>query len=122
MHAYEYLKKFFDRNNFRYEEHDNLFAFMVNNVNYLAFKNEGPFLQVVILCDTAGVLREKLLEASNRVNMSKFVVKITINDDSQGAWCSYEFCPDANTPDDLFMSIFTVLDDASEEFFRHLRS
>lgn len=122
MPAYEHLKRFFDRNKFQYEEHDNLFAFMVNNVNFLAFKNEGPFVQIVILCDTGGVSREKLLEGANEVNMSKFIVKITINQDSKGAWCSYEFCPDEHTPDDLYISIFKVLDDATEEFFSRLRS
>lgn len=49
MAGFEYLKKFFQSENFRYEEEEGILSFKIQGVNYFAFTNDSPFLQIVIV-------------------------------------------------------------------------
>lgn len=51
MAGFEYLKKFFQSENFRYEEEEGILSFKIQGVNYFAFTNDSPFLQIVIVCN-----------------------------------------------------------------------
>ena len=120
MYAYEYLKEFFRHENFTYDDNDNFYSFRYQGTNYVAFKNDGPFLQIVVICNTQGSQRSTLLEVCNTMNESKFVTKCTVNDDNSSVWVSYEFCPDEHTPSDFFMAVLRMLDTTSDEFFQKL--
>lgn len=121
MSGYDYLINFFKEEGFRYEEKGNILSFKIQGVNYLAFKNENsPFLQISIGCNTEGQSRSKQLEICNSMNQDKFVLKFTVNSDSDRVICSYEFEPNASTTADDFMAAFMMLDKGTDEFFERL--
>lgn len=121
MVGYDYLKKFFKEENFHYMEEDAFISFKIEGVNYHAFKQDTPYLQIIIICNTEGQSRSKILEVCNSMNQDKYVVKFTVTQDSDRVWCSYEFQPTENTASDDFMVIFRLLDKSSDEFFERLQ-
>jgi hypothetical protein len=120
MKGYEYLVKFFKDEGFKYEEKDTWFAFKIQGKNYVAFKSESVFLQIVMICNTKDYSRSQLLDASNSLNQDKFVLKFTVSDDAETVWCSYEFEPNASTVSDDFMAAFAMLDKGTDELFEKL--
>lgn len=82
MKGFEYLINFFKEEGFRYENKDTLLSFKIQGNNYFAFKNDGPFLQIVMICNTEGQGRSKLLEVCNSLNQDKFILKFTVTEDS----------------------------------------
>lgn len=120
MAGYESLIKFFREEGFRYEEKESVLSFKIQGVSYFAFKNDSPFLQIVLICNTENQSRNKLLEICNTLNQEKFVVKFTVTEDSDRVWCSYEFEPNSATTSDDFMAAFQILDKATDELFEKL--
>ena len=120
MYAYEYLKDFFRRENFTYDDNDNFYSFRYQGTSFVAFKNDGPYLQIVVICNTKGFDRSKLLEVCNAMNESKFVTKCTVNSNGECVWVSYEFYPDEHTGSDFFLGVLRILDVTSDEMFKKL--
>lgn len=121
MAGYDYLIKFFKEEGFRYEDNGSVLSFKIQGVNYLAFKNDNtPFLQILIGCNTDGQSRSKQLEICNSMNQDKFVLKFTVNSDSNRVICSYEFEPNASTTSEDFMAAFAILDKGTDEFFERI--
>ena len=108
MAGFEYLKKFFQSENFRYEEEEGIFA----------FTNDSPFLQIVIVCNISNKDKTKILEICNELNSDKFVTKFILR--GERVWCSYEFNPSEHTSSDEFMAIFSILDKTSDEFLEKM--
>ena len=108
MAGFEYLKKFFQSENFRYEEEEGI----------LAFTNDSPFLQIVIVCNISNKDKTKILEICNELNSDKFVTKFILR--GERVWCSYEFNPSEHTSSDEFMAIFSILDKTSDEFLEKM--
>lgn len=121
MKGYEYLVKFFKEEGFMYKEEEELFAFKIQGRNYIAFKNDAAFLQMVMVCNTEGNTRSKLLDVSNTLNQNKFVLKFTVTDDAKTVWCSYEFEPNASTTSEDFMIAFGMMDKGTDELFEKLK-
>lgn len=48
MNGYEYLMKFLKEEGFRMNEEETYFSFKYQGNNFVAFKNDGPFLQIVM--------------------------------------------------------------------------
>lgn len=99
-------------------EEDTYFSFKYQGNNYLAFKNEGPYLQIVMICNTKSFAKSRLLEVCNEMNSNKFILKFVLNGDN--VWCSYEFKPAEGTSSDDFDTILMLLDKASDEMFEKL--
>lgn len=118
--GYTYLTKFLENENFRYEDNETFLKFKVQMVNYIAFKNDSPFLQIVIMCGTQNADRNKLLELCNGMNSDKFVCKFTLTDDSERILCSYEFLPSEHTSETEWMTLFSILDKNSDELLDRL--
>ena len=91
MAGFEHLKKFFQSENFRYEEEEGILSFKIQGVNYFAFTNDSPFLQIVIVCNISNKDKTKILEICNELNSDKFVTKFILR--GERVWCSYEFNP-----------------------------
>lgn len=113
---------FLQSEGYRFEERETNVRFKIQGVTYIGFRNsDNAFLQIVLMCNTEGQDRIKLLEACNALNSKKFVVKFTVTEDSEGVWASYEFEPnDSTTPAD-FDSAFSMLDRGTDELFQMLR-
>lgn len=120
MKGFEYLINFFKEEGFRYEDKDTLLSFKIQGNTFLAFKNDGPFLQLVMICNTESQGRSKLLEVCNSLNQEKFILKFTVSEDSDRVWCSYEFEPSTTTTSDDFMAAFHFLDKGTDELFERL--
>lgn len=118
MFGYEYLKNFLREEGFRINEENTFFSFKYQGKNYVAFKNEGPYLQLVMICDTSQHSKYKLLEVCNKLNSDKFVIKFIVNDDD--VWCSYEFIPTQKTSGEDFETILILLDNSLAELFNTL--
>ena len=118
MACFEYLKKFFQSENFRYEEEEGILSFKIQGVNYFAFTNDSPFLQIVIVCNISNKDKTKILEICNELNSDKFVTKFILR--GERVWCSYEFNPSEHTSSDEFMAIFSILDKTSDEFLEKM--
>lgn len=122
MSGYSHLIEFLQNEGYRHEERETSVAFKIEGVNYIGFRNnDSVFLQIVLICNTQGVDRVKLLEACNDLNSKKFVVKFTVTDDSESVWASYEFEPNDSTTNDDYMSIFGMLDRNTDELFKLLK-
>ena len=118
MDGYQYLEKFFIEDGYRYKDEGNYFAFKVEGVNYIAFKNDdNPNLQITVICNAEGHERGKLLSVCNQMNQNKFVLKYCLNDNGDAVWVNYEFEPNELTTPDDFRKIFYVLDKGSDDFF-----
>lgn len=122
-HGFDYLKKFFENEGFKYDLKDNVFCtFKIQGVPYIAFNNDAPFLQIIIsLSNSEGLSREKLLELCNKMNRDKFVTKFTVNDEGDRIWASYEFVPTEQTTAEDFMVIFKMLDVNTDEFLELMK-
>lgn len=118
MFGYEYLEKFLHEEGFRINEESSFFSFKYQGKNYVAFKNESPYLQLVMMCDTSQHPKSKLLEVCNKLNSDKFVVKFIVNGDD--VWCSYEFIPTQKTSGEDFDTILMLLDNSLAELFKAL--
>ena len=118
MAGFEYLKKFFQSENFRYEEEEGILSFKIQGVNYFAFTNDSPFLQIVIVCNISNKDKTKILEICNELNSDKFVTKFILRGESE--WCSYQLSPSEHTSTDEFMAIFSILDKTSDEFLEKM--
>ena len=118
MKGYEYLLRFLHEEGFRKNDEENFFSFKFEGNTYLVYKNDSPYLQVLLLLRANGYDRTKMLEACNKLNDDKFVVKFTVHDDT--IWCSYEFKPSNETTNDEFALIFTLLDKGSDELYAEL--
>lgn len=119
MAGFNFLKSFLRDEGFRIEEEDNHFSFKFQGSTYIAFKNDSPYLQIVMICNTKNYSRARLLEVCNEMNSDKFVVKFTVVNDN--VWCSYEFKPTEHTTSDDFETAILLLDKASDEMFEKLR-
>ena len=120
MYGYEFLKKFLHEEGFRMNDEDSIISFKYQGNNYLVFKSESSYLQIVMICNTKNIDTHKLLDVCNSMNSDKFVVKFTV-DNSGNVWCSYEFKPTEETSSDDFDTILVLLDKASDELFEKLR-
>ncbi|MGN0222945.1 MAG: YbjN domain-containing protein [Muribaculaceae bacterium] len=122
MSGYSHLINFLQNEGYRHEERETSVRFKIQGVNYVGFRNnDSAFLQIVLMCNTEGQDRIKLLEACNDLNSKKFVVKFTVTEDSDGVWASYEFEPTASTTPQDYEGIFGLLDRATDELFQLLR-
>lgn len=119
MYGYEFLKNFLREEGFRMNEEDGVISFKYQGGNYIAFENEGPYLQIVMICNTRSVSTSKLLEICNEMNSGRFIIKFIVNDGN--VWCSYEFMPTEETSSDYFDTILTLLDKATDELFEKVR-
>lgn len=52
MYGYEFLKKFLREEGFRMNDEDSIISFKYQGNNYLVFKSESPYLQIVMICNT----------------------------------------------------------------------
>lgn len=119
MHGYEYLKKFLSEEGYRItDENERHFIFKYQGTSVFAFKNESPYLQIVVMCNTSKYSRSKILEVCNEINFDKFIVKCMAGE--QAAWVSYEFRPDQHTTNEEFDHIIRVLDNTSDLLFEKL--
>lgn len=121
MKGFEYLVKFLKEEGFRYDENDSRLSFKVQGNPFYAYKNDSRFLQIVLFLDIEGQNRSKMLELCNSLNQDLFVIKFTVNKDSNRVWCSYEFEPNASTTSDDFMAAFRLLDKYTDEFLEKLK-
>ena len=80
MNGYEYLMKLLKEEGFRMSEEETYFSFKYQGNNYVAFKNDGPFLQIVMVCNTRDYARNQLLEVCNTMNDNKFIIKFVVKD------------------------------------------
>lgn len=119
MYGYEYFKNFLNEEGYKIkEEEDRHFSFKFQGTIYVAFKNEGPYLQVVVMCNTAEYDHDTLLEVCNRLNTERFVIKFMPLE--QSTWVSYESCPNYATPTEEFQSMLEELNVASDLLFQRL--
>ena len=118
MNGYEYLMKFLKEEGFRMNEEETYFSFKYQGNNFVAFKTDGPFLQIVMVCNTRDYARNQLLEVCNTMNDNKFIIKFVVNDPN--VWCSYEFKPNKDITSDDFDTIFLQLDKATDELYEKL--
>lgn len=118
MKGYEYLLRFLNEEGFRKSDEENYFSFKFEGNTYLVFKNDSPYLQVLLLLRADGYDRIQMLEACNKLNDDKFVVKFTVHDAT--IWCSYEFKPSDETTNDEFAVILMLLDKGSDELYAEL--
>lgn len=115
MYGYEYLKKFLEEQNFKYDDEERMYIYNYHGVKYIGWKNEGPFLQLcIVFFNVNDDNRDKCLRICNDLNCKCFVVKTTVVEDS--IWCSYEFMPNEAFPLDEFVQIMQLLDRVSDEF------
>ena len=122
MSGYSHLIEFLQSEGYRHEERESSVAFKIEGINYIGFRNnDSAFLQIVLMCNTEGVDRIKLLEACNELNSKKFVVKFVVTESSDSVWANYEFEPNASTTTDDYMGIFGLLDRATDELFQLLK-
>lgn len=119
MAGFNYLLKFLKEEGFKINEEERHFSFKYQGSLYIAFKNESPFLQILLICNTKSFTRSRLLEVCNEMNGDKFVVKFIVMDEN--VWCSYEFIPTEHTSSDEFELALGFLDKASDEMFEKLR-
>lgn len=119
MLGIDYLKNYLRNEEFRFEEQDTFINFKFQGVSYYAFKNDSPFLQLVIICNTKDKSRNQCLEVCNKLNSDKIVVKCTVAENNN-VWCNYEFKPSEKTSADEFVAILGYLDKASDELFEKL--
>ena len=120
MKGYEYLLRFLNNEGFRKSDEGNYFSFKFEGNTDFVFKNESSFLQILLLLKADGYSRVNMLEACNKLNDDKFVVKFTVHDTT--IWCSYEFEPSDSTSNDDFAMAITLLDKASDEFYEVLKN
>ena len=119
MYGFEYLKKFLQEEGYKIrEEEDGHFSFKYQGTVYIAFKNESPYLQVIVICNTENVGTDELLRACNEVNKERYVVKCMAMDKS--AWVSYECRPNESTTSEDFEGILGQLDNDSDLLFKKL--
>lgn len=118
MYGFEYLKSFLEDEGFKIEEEDDRFTFKYKSTYYTAFKNEKPFLQIAVMCNTDGFDRKTLLEVCNELNQDKFVTKCSVLD--HGCSVSYECIPNDATTSQEFMSMVRILDAVSDQLFERL--
>lgn len=121
MKGFEYLVKFLKEEGFRYDEEDSLLSFKVQGLTFNAFKGDTPLLQIFLSFGIEGQNRSKLLELCNSLNQDLFVIKFTVNKDSNRVWCSYEFEPNASTTSDDFMLVFDLSHEYAVEFLKKLK-
>lgn len=119
MAGFNYLLNFLNEEGFKVNEEEKHFSFKYQGSLYVAFKNDSPFLQIVMICNTKDVATSRLLEVCNDMNRDKFVIKFVVMDDT--VWCSYEFIPSEHTPSVEYEAALTFLDKASDELFERLR-
>lgn len=120
MKGFEHLIEFFREEGFRFEEHDTWISFKIEGNGFIAFKNDSPFLQIVMMINVEGRSRTELLETCNTLNQDKFITKFTVNEDSDSVWCSYEFEPTPTTKADDYMLAFRFIDKGTDEFIEKL--
>lgn len=105
---------------FKFNEEEGLFSFKFQGTTFISFKNDSPYLQIILICNTKNVSKERVMEACNEMNADKFVLKLVARDET--VWCSYEFMPSEHTSSDDFSLILTILDKGSDELFEKLRN
>lgn len=121
MYGYEYLKNFLEEEGYKIkDEEENHFSFKYQGTLYVAFKNDLPFLQIVIMCEASRYDSEKLMRVCNMMNGNKFVIKFVYVPPS--VWVSYEFAPNYTTTNEDFQRILDVLNRSSDELFDALNS
>ena len=119
MAGFKYLLNFLKNEGFKVNEEDGHFSFKYQGSVYIAFKNDSPYLQIVMICNTKSFMRNRLLDVCNEMNKDKFVIKFVVMDEN--VWCSYEFRPTEQTTSDEFETTLLLLDKASNEMFEKLR-
>lgn len=119
MNGYEYLKNFLDVEGYKIkDEEEGHFSFKFQGTIYVAFKNDAPYLQIVVMCNTREFDFEKVLRVCNELNGDKFVTKFVALEKT--VWVSYEFMPNYATTNDEFQMILEVLNRNSDELFQRL--
>lgn len=118
MFGFEYLRNFLREEGYKVNDEDGHFSFKYQGTVYIAFKNESPYLQIIVICNTKDYPRERMLELCNQLNGDKFVIKFIAMDDT--VWCSYEFLPSEHTTNEDFDRTMVLLDKASDELFERL--
>ncbi|MDE6742137.1 MAG: YbjN domain-containing protein [Muribaculaceae bacterium] len=119
MYGFEYLKKFLREEGYKIrEEEDDHFTFKFQGTTYVAFKNESPYLQVIVICNTEQFPRQEILEVCNQINKDRYIVKCVAMDGS--VWVSYEFLPNETTPGDFYEFVLSELDSDSDLLFKKL--
>lgn len=120
MAGYYYLIEFLKEEGYKYEENGNMLTFQIQGVSYLVVKNENtPFLQILIVCNTAGQSRSKQLEICNDMNASIAALKFIVNN-SDRVLCAYGFIPGASTTADDYMTAFTTLYNGAIKFLERI--
>ncbi len=120
MNGYDYLKKFLREEGFKYDEKDSFISFKFEGHSFVAFKNDSSYVQISMLFyDVNAANRINVLETCNKVNSKRFVVKLTIDDDS--VWSNYEFKPSATTSSDDFMTALSELINSCRMFYEEMQ-
>ena len=118
MKGYEYLERFLKEEGFRRTDEGNHFSFKFEGNTYIVFKNDSPYLQVLLILRADQYSRNKMLEACNKLNDAKYIIKFTVQEST--IWCSYELKPNESTTNDELALIMTLLDKGSDELFEEL--
>lgn len=118
MKGYEYLLRFLNDEGFRKSDEENYFSFKFEGNTYIVFKLDSPYLQVVLLLNGESYNRTQMLEACNKLNNDKFIVKFVVRNSI--IWCSYEFKPSDETTNEEYALIMTALDKGSDELYAEL--
>lgn len=120
MYGYEYFKKFLDEENFRYEDDDNMIIVKYQGVTYVAWKNETVYLQLTeSFFDVDSSNYDKCLRVANELNKERFVLKITVLDDS--IWCNFEFMPNESYTSSDYIQIMHVMDNNADRFIERMQ-
>lgn len=117
MSGLDYLKRFLNDEGYRYTDNGGHISFKFEGTRYIAFSNnDNPCLQLVLLFyDVTADNRAQVLEACNKINRDKFVVKLTADDDS--VWVNYEFYPDENNTAEQYERILNQMESVHAEFY-----
>lgn len=99
-------------------EEGNIISFKFQGTTFITFKNDSPYLQIVLICNTKSFSKSKLLELCNIMNNEKFVVKFILPEEN--VWCCYEFKPNEQTSSDEFELALMLLDKSSDELLEKL--
>ena len=118
MTGFDYLKNFLQEEGFHFQDEEGYISFKFEMTTFIAFKNDSPYVQIVVVCNAEGYDRTKVLDVCNRMNQEKFVLKFVVQGET--VWCSYEFMPSEHTTASDFGMFLSLLNRASDELLGRL--
>lgn len=123
MSGIDYLKKFFAEEGFHFDEKETFIMFKYQGFTFGTIKSSSPsrYLSLMLprIYEANSENRRLALEVCNKVNLSKYISKLTIESDNS-VWINYEFLPNSATTNETIIDALDGLLRARGEFLEEI--